>query len=342
MLLNQFNYDLPKELIAERPVNPRHNSRLLKVQKNVFEDSLVKNIPNYLNSNDLIIFNDTKVIKARLEGLINKRNFEILLLKNTELNIWKALVKPYKKIKVGDILIFGNEFTASVLSKHSEGIICLNLNCNKNQLSQLLKKYGTTPIPPYIQKLRKTDKRDDIEYQSIFAKNEGSVAAPTASLHFTDLLINEIKNKGVQIRTVTLHIGLGTFSPIKVSNINDHIMHEEYGEIPVNVIKKIKETKLKNGRVIAIGTSTVRILESAFQNQINRNFKGETNLFIKPGFKFNVVDILLTNFHLPKSTLLMLVCAFAGKENIFRAYNYAIKNKYRFFSYGDAMLLYRS
>ncbi|PPR77706.1 MAG: S-adenosylmethionine:tRNA ribosyltransferase-isomerase [Alphaproteobacteria bacterium MarineAlpha2_Bin1] len=342
MQLNQFNYDLPKKLIADRPAYPRDNSKLLKVRKGNFEDSLIKCIPKYFSKNDLIIFNDTKVIKSRLIGYKSNRKFEVLLINNISSNEWKALVKPYKKVNVGDNLVFGDNLSGYVLSKENAGLVLLNLNCKIDHLSKLLDKYGSIPIPPYIQKMRNTDERDDVDYQSIFAKNEGSVASPTASLHFTESLLNELISNGVQISTITLHIGLGTFLPVKVENINDHIMHDEYGEISMNVINKINDTKSKNGRIISVGTSTMRILETAFLNKNNKEFKGNTNIFIKPGFKFNVVDILLTNFHLPKSTLLMLVCAFAGKDNIFRAYRYAIENEYRFYSYGDAMLLYRT
>ena len=342
MKINEFNYDLPKKLIADRPIYPRDNSKLLKVKKHTIEDSFIKSIPKYLSDNDLIIFNDTKVIKARLIGFRDNKKFEVLLINNLYSNNWKALVKPFNKINEGDYLVFGESLTGTVKSKVNGGIIYIHLNCKISQLPKLLDKYGSIPIPPYIQKSRDTDDRDNIDYQSIFAKKEGSVASPTASLHFTESLVDELSFKGVNISTITLHIGLGTFLPVKVDNINDHIMHEEYGEISKNVMDKINETKLKNGRIISVGTSTMRILETAFLSNNYKEFKGNTNIFIKPGFKFNVVDILLTNFHLPKSTLLMLVCAFAGKDNIFRAYHHAINNGYRFYSYGDAMLLYRS
>ena len=341
MFLDRFNYDLPKSLIADRPVNPRHNSRLLKLKKNTIQESLVKDIPQYLNDNDLIIFNDSKVIKARVIGLSNNRKFELLFTNSISSYIWSALIKPFKKINKGDVINFADDFSVSVLSKNNNGLVSVELNNKEENFLNLFEKYGSVPIPPYIQKIRNADDKDIDDYQSIFAKNIGSVAAPTASLHFTDSLIAKLKNKGIEISTVTLHIGLGTFLPIKVKNLNDHVMHEEYGEVSEEVIEKIYKTKSRNGRIITIGTSSMRILESAFSNNIKKEFKGNTSLFIKPGFQFKIVDMLITNFHLPKSTLLMLVCAFAGKENIFKAYQYAIENKYRFFSYGDAMLLYR-
>ena len=341
MLLDQFNYDLPKSLIAARPAYPRHNSRLLRLQKNILQDSFVKYLTNYIDDNDLIIFNDSKVIKARVIGICNKRKYELLFINTKSRYVWNALIKPYKKISEGDIIFFADNFSVSVLSKSNNGMIALELINKEESFLNLIQNYGSIPIPPYIQKIRNTDEMDNDDYQSIFAKNIGSVAAPTASLHFTDSLISNLKNKGVGISTITLHIGLGTFLPIKVENINDHVMHEEYGEVSEDVIEKIYNTKSKNGRIISVGTSSMRILESAFSKNIKKEFKGNTSLFIKPGYQFKIVDMLITNFHLPKSTLLMLVCAFAGKDNILKAYKHAIENKYRFFSYGDAMLLYR-
>ena len=341
MLLDQFNYDLPKSLIAARPADPRHSARLLRLQKSILQDSFVKNLTNYIDDNDLIIFNDSKVIKARVIGICKKRKYELLFINSKSRYVWNALIKPYKKINEGDIIFFEDNFSVSVLSKSNNGMIALELINKEESFLNLIQNYGSIPIPPYIQKIRNADERDNDDYQSIFAKNIGSIAASTASLHFTDSLISDLKNKGIGISTITLHIGLGTFLPIKVKNVNDHVMHEEYGEVSEDVIEKIYKTKSKNGRIISVGTSSMRILESAFSNNIQKEFKGNTSLFIKPGYQFKIVDMLITNFHLPKSTLLMLVCAFAGKDNILKAYKHAIENNYRFFSYGDAMLLYR-
>jgi len=346
MILNDFDYNLPNYLIADRPISPRSSSRLLIAKKlESFFDSKVSNLPNILNANDLLVFNDTRVLQSRLFGFrvreSSKAIINVTLLSENEDNTWLALIKPLRKIKVGETIKF-NEFFSATLIEKRDGQGVLSFNLTKSSLRSALLEFGSMPLPPYIESQRKADERDKVDYQSIFARNDGAVAAPTASLHFDSELISRLQKKGVQSAFVTLHVGAGTFLPVKVTDIKNHKMHSEWGEVTETTLAKIAKTKARGGRVIPVGTTALRIIETAFlKGGVITPWSGMTDIFIYPGFKFSVSDGLITNFHLPKSTLMMLVSAFIGSQRTRNLYSHAIKNKYRFFSYGDACLLLR-
>ena len=350
MFLNDFDFDLPEELIATRPASPRTSARLLVATANKVDDSTVSDLPKYLKPGDRLVFNDTKVIPARLNGVRNRlidndkltsSNIEVTLLSLKKQEIWSALIKPLRKVKIGEKIFFDKNLQAKLTDK-IDGQASLRFNIIGSELLKRLEDIGTMPLPPYIATKRRVDRRDNFDYQTVFARKLGSVAAPTASLHFDDALLGEIKNIGVDTSFVTLHVGAGTFSPIR-DNIDDHKMHSEFGCISKTDADIINTCKLNGGRVIAVGTTTLRLLESAAVNQnLIGEYNEETDIFIKPGFNFNIVDILLTNFHLPKSSLLLLISAFAGSERVKLAYQEAINNRYRFFSYGDVSLLYKN
>ena len=346
MNLTDFDFILPEELIASRPVSPRSFSKLL-VSKDLqtFIDTKFYNLPEYLNSNDLLIFNNTKVIPSRIKGKRiragNEANISVTLVSFKDDGLLQALIKPLRKIYIGEHIYFNDNIKAELINK-SQGFGILKFDKKKNDVLSFLLKFGSMPLPPYIEKKRAPDKRDIKDYQSIFAKCEGAVAAPTASLHFDKELLNKLISLGVEKSFVTLHVGAGTFLSVKESNIKNHKMHSEWGCIGESTVDKIRETKSRGGRVIPVGTTALRVLETAALG--GRNLKpwaGETDIFIYPGFKFMVSDGLITNFHLPKSTLMMLVSAFHGGKRTKDLYSHAIKNKYRFFSYGDACLLLR-
>ena len=333
--LSDFDYHLPKELIAKYPVEPRDACRLMvldrKTQK--IEHKIFRDIKDYLQEGDLLVLNDTKVIPARLQGKKETgAKIEVFLLRPITENRWEVLIKNIKRLKEGQKVIFGEDFSAKLIEKHEEGKALVELE--GEDVNALIKKYGHVPLPPYIE--REDEEKDKDYYQTVFAKKEGAVASPTAGLHFTKELLYELEEKGVKKAFVTLHVGLGTFRPIQTEDITKHKMHEEYYYIPEETLKLIQETKEKGKSVIAVGTTVVRTLETYAQTG---KTKGFSNIFIYPPYQFKMIDKLITNFHLPKSTLLLLVSAFAGKEFIFRAYEEAIKEKYRFFSYGDAMLI---
>ncbi|MCS7250499.1 MAG: tRNA preQ1(34) S-adenosylmethionine ribosyltransferase-isomerase QueA [candidate division WOR-3 bacterium] len=336
MKLNEFDYYLPKELIAQEPPKKRGFSRLLVVdrKKRNFEEKIFNEIIEYLEPGDLIIFNNTKVIKARLYGkLPDGREGEILLVRKIGENIWEALTRPAKKMKEGVILKINNN-EIKILERKKEGVRIIQfLNTSDKEV---IEKYGNIPLPPYI----KNQNIEEENYQTIFASKEGAVAAPTAGFHFNEALIEEIKKKGVKIDFLTLHCSLGTFRPIKTENIEEHQMYYEEYEIPENLVRSVEETKREKKRIIACGTTVVRALESQMK-EFGKLTPGyyTTNLYIYPPFQFQIVDALITNFHLPKSTLLLLVCAFADKELIFQAYQYAIERKFYFYSFGDAMFI---
>lgn len=336
MKLNEFDYYLPKELIAQEPPKKRGYSRLLVVnrEKNNFEEKNFDQIVEYLNPGDLIIFNNTKVIKARLFiRLPDGKEGEILLIRKIDENIWEALARPAKRMKEGTILKVNNN-EIKILERKKEGIRIIQFLNNYD--TEVIEKYGNVPLPPYI----KNPHIKEEDYQTIFASKEGAVAAPTAGFHFSEKLIEEIKKKKVNISFLTLHCSLGTFRPIKTENIEEHQMYYEDYEISEDLIKMVEETKKEKKRVIACGTTVVRALEAQkkeFGNLTPGYYR--TNLFIYPPFQFQIVDALITNFHLPKSTLLLLVCAFANKELIFKAYQYAIERKFYFYSFGDAMFI---
>tara|TARA_B100001248_G_C27388282_1_gene460876 strand:- start:603 stop:1655 length:1053 start_codon:yes stop_codon:yes gene_type:complete len=349
MNLSDFDFELPEELIATRPVIPRSAARLLVAKGNNVDDSCVSDLPVFLKSGDRLVFNDTKVLPARLNGfrsrLVDVNNvatakIEVTLLASKKESIWSALIKPLRKIRVGEKITFDKSFEAILIDKvDGQGI----LHFNKENIDFLdrLEELGSMPLPPYIASKRQADKRDNLDYQTIFAKKIGSVAAPTASLHFDLGLLERLKKKGVETSFVTLHVGAGTFLPVKSEDIRQHKMHAEFGEINQKTVDEIRQTKKNGGRIIPVGTTALRLLETAAQsNNILSEWCGKTDIFIYPGYKFIVADGLMTNFHLPKSTLMMLVSALMGKETIESIYNHAITKKYRFFSYGDSSLLF--
>lgn len=341
MKVKDFNFDLPKELIAQHPLQKRDESRLMVVNKNSGEiqHKVFKDIIDYLNPGDCLVLNDTRVLPARLLGVKEGSGgkMEFLLLKRIDTNHWETLVKPGKKARIGTRFIFGNgELKATVISISVGGSRIVEFEF-EGIFEEVLDKLGEMPLPPYI-----TEKLEEKErYQTVFSKQIGSAAAPTAGLHFTEELLSLIKAKGVNIAFVTLHIGLGTFRPVKAEIVEEHEMHSEYYVLSGETANIINETKEKGGRIIAVGTTSNRTLESiANDNGRVEEKSGWTDIFIYPGYKFKIVDALITNFHLPESTLIMLVSAFASQNLVMSAYDMAVKEKYRFFSFGDAMFLY--
>ena len=340
MLVEDFDYELDESLIAQTPLKNRSSSKLLVLDKKTgeIEHKKFTDIINYLNIGDTLVLNNTKVIPARLIGEkeSTKATIELLLLKDLGENTWECLTKPARRIKIGDIISFGNGLLkAECIDTFDEGIKRFKLIYN-GILNEILDELGTMPLPPYIhEKLKDKDR-----YQTVYAKELGSAAAPTAGLHFTNELLDKIKDKGINICYVTLHVGLGTFRPVKVDKIEDHKMHSEYYEMSKETADILNETRKNNKKIIAVGTTSVRTLETIMtkNNKFVESF-GETDIFIYPGYKFKGVDEIITNFHLPKSTLIMLVSAFAGKDHIMNAYNEATNLKYRFFSFGDAMFI---
>jgi len=339
--VKDFYFDLPKELIAQHPVKKRDESRLMVVNKtnNEIKHRQFKNIIEYLNPGDCLVLNDTRVLPARLLGVKEGTGgkMEFLLLKRIDINHWETLVKPGKKAKIGTRFVFGNgELKADVISVSEGGSRIVRFEFD-GIFEEILDKLGEMPLPPYI-----TEKLEDKErYQTVFSKAVGSAAAPTAGLHFTEELLAQIKAKGVKIAFVTLHIGLGTFRPVKTDVVEEHEMHSEYYVLNKETAEVINEAKENGGKVIAVGTTSNRTLESiADESGKVCEKSGWTDIFIYPGYKFKIVDAIITNFHLPESTLIMLVSAFAGQELIMGAYSMAVKEKYRFFSFGDAMFLY--
>ena len=339
MRVDIFDYDLPVEKIATSPARPRDASRLLDLTGGKLADKTILDLPGIFQPNDLLVINDTRVIPSRLNGLRDSVKIEITLHKQIENGIWAAFARPAKRLKQGDKIVFNSTFKATVQSRNA-GEVILDFQSDDQTILDELHKIGRMPLPPYIKRseLSKSE-LDQQDYQSIFAKRLGAVAAPTASLHFTPALLNEIKLQGVKQVNITLHVGAGTFLPVTASDSGDHKMHSEWAELTNDAISLIKETKKSGGRIIALGTTVLRVLESAALNGELQAFSGETDLFITPGFTFRVVDLLLTNFHQPRSTLIMLVAAFAGTNRILEAYEYAKNNGYRFLSYGDACLI---
>ena len=339
MKLSEFDYYLPEELIAQTPINKRDESRLMVLDKNTgkIEHKIFKDIINYLEPGDCLVRNNTKVIPARLYGKKETgANVEFVLLKNLEGDIWEAMVRPGNKLHIGAKVIFGNGLLrAEILDKLPDGTRKVKFIYD-GIFNEILDKIGLMPLPPYIHESLK----DNSRYQTVYAKFEGSAAAPTAGLHFTEELLKKIEEKGVSIANVTLHVGIGTFRPVKEENIEDHHMHTEHYYIKPEDADKINKAKKNKKRVIAVGTTSCRTIETiADENGFVRPCEGDTGIYIYPGYKFKCLDALITNFHLPESTLLMLVSALAGRENILNAYNEAVKEKYRFFSFGDAMFI---
>ena len=336
--LNTYDYYLPDKLIAQKPAEPRDSSRMIVFNRsnNKIEHKNFYNVLDYLNENDVLVLNKTRVIPARLFGFKEETNakIEVLLLKRLNLTDWEVLIKPGKRAKIGTIIKFNNNLKLEVLNNTDFGGKIVRFIFN-GVFENLLDEIGTIPLPPYIK-----EKPSDYErYQTVYSKIKGSSAAPTAGLHFTDELLEKIKNKGVEIIEVLLHVGLGTFKPVDESNILDHEMHSEYIEISEENAKKLNKAKSNGKRIIAVGTTSVRTLESAVDNNgVIQPVKKETNIFIYPGYEFKFVDALITNFHLPKSTLIMLVSALIGLDETMEVYNEAVKQEYRFFSFGDACL----
>ncbi len=340
MKTDDFDYYLPEELIAQTPLQKRDSSKMLVLNKNTgnIEHKHFTDILDYLEEGDTLVVNDTKVIPARLIGEKEETGavIEVLLLKNTMGDTWEALVKPARRIKVGSVVSFGNgKLRAKCIKEDEEGKRLFELIYD-GIFYEILDELGTMPLPPYIhEKLEDQDR-----YQTVYAKVIGSAAAPTAGLHFTEDLLNKLREKKINIARVTLHVGLGTFRPVKVEDVTKHKMHSEYYEIDQENIDIINKTKENGKRLVVVGTTSVRVLETVMNKyQKLVPCSGFTDIFIYPGYQFKLVDNLITNFHLPKSTLIMLVSALAGKENILNAYSEAVKNKYRFFSFGDSMFI---
>ena len=340
--VHDYYYDLPEELIAQDPLSDRSSSRLLLLDRERGEVShgTFKDITRYLNPGDCLVINDTRVIPARLMGARKETGgaVEILLLKRLDVRQyeWEALAGPGKKARPGDVIIFGDgELECMVLSVTEDGNRIIRFSYD-GIFEEILDRLGSMPLPPYI----RNSLKDRDRYQTVYARNEGSAAAPTAGLHFTDELLKEIEEKGVNIARVTLHVGLGTFRPVKVDNIKDHKMHSEHFIISEEAADMINRTRDSGGKIISVGTTSTRILESASDESGHVTaMESDTSIFIYPGYRFKAVDELITNFHLPESTLIMLVSAFAGRENVLKAYEEAVKERYRFFSFGDAMFI---
>ncbi|MEI7740924.1 MAG: tRNA preQ1(34) S-adenosylmethionine ribosyltransferase-isomerase QueA [bacterium] len=349
MKTSDFDYNLPPERIAQTRLEPPDSSRLLVLDKKTgaFEHRIFAEIGKFLRAGDLLVVNDTKVFRARLHGTVDGKKLEIFLVRPHG-DSWVTLVKPRKKLKLGSVIDLGFDVSLSVLALPEDGTAIVKPSISDSELIDFANAHGEIPVPPYIE--RAPEKLEG--YQTIFARETGSVAAPTAAFHFTPRLIEELKKQGIEFASITLHVGLGTFQPIKVDDLSNHPMHEEWVEISKETTEKINLAKREGRRVIAVGTTTTRALEGVAarchlgqcchpeaEGSCITAFSGDVNIFITPGFEFKIIDGLITNFHLPKSTLLALVSALAGRENIMRAYEEAIELKYRFFSFGDAMFI---
>ncbi len=339
MNTSDFYYDLPEELIAQMPAEPRDSSRLLVYhrQDETVEHKVFRDIIDYLNPGDALVVNDTRVIPARLYGKKQStgREVEFLLLNQLSKDTWEVIMRPGKKLRIGDRVEFAEDLQAEILEKKEDGVTSVKFYF-EGLFEPLLERYGNMPLPPYITKRLEDRQR----YQTVYAKENGSAAAPTAGLHFTPELMEKIRKKGIDIIPVLLHVGLGTFRPVKVDNVENHKMHSEYYSISADSARRINETRKRGGRIIAVGTTSVRTLESvADEDGSIKEQSGNTEIFIYPGYRFKCVDALITNFHLPESTLLMLISAFMGKEQALGLYRLAVQERYRFFSFGDAMLI---
>jgi S-adenosylmethionine:tRNA ribosyltransferase-isomerase len=346
--LSDFDFDLPENLIARHPASPRDSARLLVVGERL-ADRRVSELPDLLRANDLLVFNDTKVIPAQLAGQRPSRGegpptgIEVTLHKRQGADSWRAFAKPGKRLVPGDRIDFAADFSAEVTEKTADGQVGLRFNVAGADLDRALLLHGAMPLPPYIRKLRAVTAADASDYQTVYARAEGAVAAPTAGLHFTADLLARLAQRGIESVHLTLHVGAGTFLPVKNERIDEHRMHAEYGEISAPAAGAINRARAAGRRVVAVGTTSLRLLESAAsEDGVVKPFAGETDIFITPGYRFRTTDLLMTNFHLPKSTLFMLVAAFAGLARMKAAYAHAIASGYRFFSYGDACLLERA
>ncbi|MEO0372656.1 MAG: tRNA preQ1(34) S-adenosylmethionine ribosyltransferase-isomerase QueA [Pseudomonadota bacterium] len=348
MQLSDFDFDLPERLIATRPARPRTSARLLVAEGESVTDAVVSDITQFLRPGDRLVLNDTRVIPARLTGTrhrpgvdpssVGGAKIEVTLLDTTPEGDWQAMVKPLKKLKDGEEVVFEAGLRATCVGrKDGLGILCFNLE--GDAFDAALNAAGAMPLPPYIATRRAADAQDKTDYQTVWAARPGAVAAPTASLHFDDALLAQIAAHGVDFTHVTLHVGAGTFLPVKVDDVTTHKMHAEWGEVTEDAAAQIRATKRTGGRVIPVGTTALRLIESAGRTGEIGPWEGETDIFIYPGFEFQITDALMTNFHLPKSTLMMLVSALMGQDTVRRIYDHAVREEYRFFSYGDASLL---
>lgn len=340
-LLADFDFALPAECIAAEPVAVRDSAKLLHVRGVELRDKNVYDLPHLLRRDDLLVMNDTKVIPARIYGMRGEVKIEILLHKKLDnAQSWQVFARPAKRLHVGDVIEFAPDFSGEVTQKREDGEVVINFGKNDAEFFALLKTHGHVPLPPYIKRPDGDTESDRTNYQTVYAARDGAIAAPTAGLHFTTELLKTLENKGIERVAVTLHVGAGTFLPVKTERVRDHIMHSEWGEITKTAAEKINKAKSEGRRIVAIGTTSLRLLESAADDSgIIQPFNGETDIFITPGYRFKAVDALMTNFHLPKSTLFMLVSAFAGLENMRAAYAHAVKQGYRFYSYGDSSFL---
>jgi len=346
MKLSDFDFDLPEDLIATRPANPRSSARLLVAEGEVLHDQRVTDLTDWLRPGDRLVLNDTRVIPARLSGLRHRASaqgnvqakIEVTLLEPRGDGTWSALIKPLRKLKIGEEVIFSDDLRAT-LEAVEDGQGHLRFNCTGEDFDAALNAAGAMPLPPYIAAKRAADEQDMTDYQTVFARHAGAVAAPTASLHFDAPLLEALAAKGVAFTHVTLHVGAGTFLPVKVDDISEHKMHAEWGKVSAKAADEITATRAAGGRVIPVGTTALRLIETAARSGKIAAWEGDTDIFITPGFTFNVTDGLMTNFHLPKSTLMMLVSALMGVQAVKDIYAHAIAEKYRFFSYGDSSLL---
>ena len=340
MRVDLFDFALPQENIALRPAVPRDSARLLHATgTGQLSDHVVSVLPQLLSENDILVFNDTKVIPAQLEGYRGEAKIGATLHKRVDLRRWQAFIRNAKRLKTGDIVDFGESVSAQAEEKYGDGSFLLHF-LGDEPVEALLGRAGTMPLPPYIASKRDIDERDAEDYQTMFAREKGAVAAPTAALHFTEGLMKALSDAGIGQETLTLHVGAGTFLPVKVDETDNHQMHSEWGRIEPQVADRLNKARQNGGRVISVGTTSLRLLESATgEDGIIKPFEGDTDIFITPGYKFRAIDGLMTNFHLPKSTLFMLVSALMGLETMQSAYAHAISEGYRFYSYGDSSLL---
>jgi S-adenosylmethionine:tRNA ribosyltransferase-isomerase len=341
MRVDDFDFDLPKALIADRPARPRDSARLLCVGA-ALEDKKVSDLPDILQPGDLLVLNDTRVIPARLRGRRGEAKVEVTLHLNEAPDRWRAFARPAKRLSPGDRIDFAGQLAAEVAAKGDGGEVTLTFEVGGADLLRRLEDAGEMPLPPYIPRPTGADATDAADYQTVYAVRDGAVAAPTAGLHFTPDLFAALDARGVAYTTVTLHVGAGTFLPVKADRVEDHVMHAEYGEVSEEACRAIAEARSSGARIVAVGTTSLRLLEAAAVDGTVRPFAGETDIFITPGYRVRTADMLMTNFHLPRSTLFMLVCAFAGTERMKAAYAHAIGSGYRFYSYGDACLLERA
>lgn len=364
MRVDLFDFELPPERIALRPAEPRHDARMLVVPapdtsagKESFLDAGVLDLPGFLRAGDVLVVNDTRVIPAQIKGVRNREGAEArvtcTLHKREAENVWRVFAKPGKRLRAGDAIRFGDagenyscemgHLDATVVEKATDGSVLLEFSLFGSFLDEAIERLGEMPLPPYISGRRSIDRRDDMDYQTLFAAKPGAVAAPTAGLHFTPELMDRLEQAGVKTCRVTLHVGGGTFLPVKSEDTASHVMHSEFGEIDSATAAQLNTARKNGGRIIAVGTTSLRILESATTEEgVIQPIALDTDIFITPSYVFRAVDVLLTNFHLPRSTLFMLVSAFCGLDTMQAAYQHAIKNQYRFYSYGDACLLFRN